>query len=84
MEVYIQDTLKNVNARVEKHNRGQGAKYTKVRRPVHLVYQEMYETKSEALKREYEIKTYTRQKKLRLMGSDSMAVLYLVGTQLVI
>ncbi|MBH4889448.1 GIY-YIG nuclease family protein, partial [Staphylococcus aureus] len=51
----------------EKHNRGQGAKYTKVRRPVHLVYQEMYETKSEALKREYEIKTYTRQKKLRLI-----------------
>ncbi len=40
----------------------------------------MYETKSEALKREYEIKTYTRQKKLRLIGSDSMAVLYLVGT----
>ena len=27
---------KDVNARVEKHNRGQGAKYTKVRRPVHL------------------------------------------------
>ncbi|WP_460986729.1 GIY-YIG nuclease family protein, partial [Staphylococcus aureus] len=48
-----------------KHNRVQGTNYTKVRRTVHLVYQEMYETKSEALKREYEIKTYARQKKLR-------------------
>lgn len=67
MEVYIQDTLKTLMHVLKKHNRGQGAKYTKVRRPVHLVYQEMYETKSEALKREYEIKTYTRQKKLRLI-----------------
>ena len=32
-------------ARVAKHNDGKGAKYTKIRRPVELVYQEMYETK---------------------------------------
>lgn len=57
----------NVEARIAKHNKGQGAKYTKVRRPVHLVYQEMYETKSEALKREYEIKTYSRKQKLQLI-----------------
>lgn len=59
---------KDVTQRVAKHNNGQGAKYTKIRRPVQLVYQEMFNTKSEALKREYEIKTYTRQKKLELIS----------------
>ena len=58
---------KNVEQRVAKHNKGLGAKYTKVRRPVVLVYQEMYETKSEALKREYQIKQYSRNKKLALI-----------------
>ena len=57
----------NIEARINKHNAGQGAKSTKIRRPVVLVYQEMYETKSEALRREYEIKTFTRQRKLKLI-----------------
>lgn len=57
----------NIEARINKHNAGKGAKYTKIRRPVVLVYQEMYDTKSEALRREYEIKTFTRQKKLKLI-----------------
>lgn len=61
---------KDVTQRVAKHNNGQGAKYTKIRRPVQLVYQEMFDTKSEALKREYEIKTYTRQQKLELISED--------------
>ena len=52
----------NIEARINKHNAGKGAKYTKIRRPVVLVYQEMYETKSEA-----EIKTFTRQRKLKLI-----------------
>ncbi|MGO3051010.1 hypothetical protein CD110_12195 [Staphylococcus casei] len=59
---------KDIAQRVAKHNRGQGAKYTKIRRPVELVYQEMFDTKSEALKREYEIKTYSRTKKLDLIS----------------
>ena len=58
---------KDIKARVAKHNEGKGAKYTKIRRPVELVYQETYSTKSEALKREYEIKTFTRQKNLKLI-----------------
>ncbi|ANZ34212.1 GIY-YIG nuclease family protein [Staphylococcus carnosus] len=57
----------DVIARVEKHNSGKGAKYTKTRRPVKLVYQEAFETKSEAMKREYQIKTYTRMQKLQLI-----------------
>ncbi|GAA6823774.1 GIY-YIG nuclease family protein [Staphylococcus sp. 18_1_E_LY] len=58
---------KDVEQRVKKHNLGQGAKYTKNRRPVKLVYQEIHDTKSSALKREYEIKTYSRNKKLQLI-----------------
>ena len=58
---------KDVNARISMHNEGKGAKYTKIRRPVQLVYQEVYYTKSEALKREYEIKTFSRQKKLKMI-----------------
>ena len=57
----------NIEARINKHTAGKGAKYTKIRRPVVLVYQEMYESKSEALRREYEIKTFTRQRKLKLI-----------------
>ena len=58
---------KDVNARISMHNEGKGAKYTKMRRPVQLVYKEVYYTKSEALKREYEIKTFSRQKKLKMI-----------------
>ncbi|ADC88489.1 GIY-YIG nuclease family protein [Staphylococcus lugdunensis] len=57
---------RDVEARIKQHNLGKGAKYTKARRPVVLVYQEMYDTKSEALKREYEIKQLSRKQKLAL------------------
>ena len=59
---------KDIEQRIAKHNAGKGAKYTKVRRPVTLVYSEVFETKSAALKREYEIKTFTREKKLQLIS----------------
>ena len=53
----------NLEKRVAAHNAKRGAKYTKSRTPVSLVYYEMYETKQEAMRREYEIKQYTRQEK---------------------
>ena len=53
---------KDVNARVAKHNEGKGAKYTKIRRPVELVYQEMYGTKSEALKESMKLKHFLERK----------------------
>ncbi|BBK29161.1 GIY-YIG nuclease family protein [Staphylococcus arlettae] len=59
---------KDIEQRIAKHNAGKGAKYTKVRRPVTLVYSEVFETKSAALKREYEIKTFSRQKKLQMIS----------------
>ena len=56
----------DVGGRVQAHNAGQGAKYTKTRRPVSLVYQELCADQSSALKREYAIKQLTRQEKLAL------------------
>ena len=54
--------------RVKAHNEGKtGAKYTKSKRPVTLVYYEGYETKEEAMQREYQIKQLTRKQKEELM-----------------
>lgn len=58
---------KNLKKRIEDHNSGKGAKYTKSRRPVQLVYYELYDTKVDAMKREYEIKHMTRKEKLKLI-----------------
>lgn len=56
--------------RVYTHNSGKGAKYTRSRLPVTLVYHEEYDTKSEAMKREYQIKQLTRQQKLYLISKS--------------
>ena len=54
--------------RLKAHNEGKnGAKYTKVKIPVHLVYYEGYLTKEEAMRREYAIKKLSRKEKLKLM-----------------
>lgn len=53
--------------RIIAHNIGTGAKYTKMRLPVKLVYSEILNTKSDALKREIEIKKLSRKKKLKLV-----------------
>ena len=53
--------------RIETHNSGQGAKYTRSRLPVRLIYSEEYETASEARSREYAIKRLTRTQKEKLV-----------------
>lgn len=53
--------------RVQMHNRGKGAKYTRGRRPVELLYHETWEDKSGALRREAAIKRLTRADKLNLI-----------------
>lgn len=59
----------SLDSRIEEHNTGKnGAKYTKTRRPVRLVYSEKFETKSEAMKREYQIKQLSRLKKQNLIS----------------
>ena len=61
----------NVQKRVKAHNEEKsGAKYTKAKRPVKLVYYEGYETKEEAMRREYAIKQLTRKQRLELIHLD--------------
>lgn len=61
----------NVQKRLKAHNEEKsGAKYTKAKRPVKLVYYEGYETKEEAMRREYAIKQLTRKQKLELIHLD--------------
>lgn len=62
----------NLEKRIKDHNDGKGAKYTKTRRPVELVYYEKFETKEEAMKREYAIKQLTRSKKLLLIQTGTV------------
>ena len=57
----------NLTRRMEAHNQGRGAKYTKARRPVTLIYYEAFETKEEAMKREYAIKRLSRKEKEELI-----------------
>lgn len=55
--------------RLKAHNSGRnGAKYTKTKRPVSLVYYEGFFTKEEAMQREYQIKQLTRKRKLELIN----------------
>lgn len=57
----------NLDKRIKAHSEGKGAKYTKARLPVELVYFEEYEDKIEAMKREYAIKQLKRREKLMLI-----------------
>lgn len=56
----------NLTKRVQQHNLGKGAKYTKYRAPVVLVYSESFVNRSEASKREYAIKQLTKKEKEKL------------------
>lgn len=58
----------DLEKRVKAHNAGKGGKYTRVRRPVKLVYYEAFETKNEAMSREYHIKRMTRRQKEELLA----------------
>jgi len=60
----------DLEKRLEQHNNGKdGAKYTRVRRPVKCVYREVQKNRSEASKREFAIKNITRAEKLKIIKS---------------
>ncbi|MCC6711187.1 MAG: GIY-YIG nuclease family protein [Candidatus Pacebacteria bacterium] len=59
----------NLGKRIANHNAGKGAKYTRGRTPVKLVYQEKHPGRSTASKREAELKKLTKQEKLKLVAS---------------
>ncbi len=56
--------------RLKTHNAGRGAKYTRTRRPVKLVYVEEQPDRTSAMKRERAIKMMTREKKGKLIGTE--------------
>lgn len=61
----------DVQRRVREHNEGVGAKYTKARLPVELLYYEEFENKSQAMKRECAIKKLKRAEKLELIANNT-------------
>ena len=60
---------KDLEQRIESHNLGRGAKYTRSRRPVELVYSESVDSRAAALRREIEIKRLERDAKKKLIES---------------
>jgi putative endonuclease len=60
----------NLDNRLEMHTNGKGSKYVRAHLPFKLIYSEQVETKSEALKREYNIKQMSRAEKLLLISKS--------------
>ena len=65
---YYTGYTNDLEKRLLAHNAGKGAKYTRNRLPVEMVYFEEYEDKSEAMKREYAIKRLARKQKEKLIS----------------
>lgn len=65
---YYTGWTNDIEKRLKTHNEGKGAKYTKTRRPVTLVYYEIFQTKEEAMRREWEIKQMKRGEKEKLFN----------------
>ena len=62
----------NLEKRLAAHNSGHGAKYTRARLPVELVYFEEYEDRHDALSREWHIKRMTREAKIALINKEGI------------
>lgn len=67
-KTYYTGWTKDLEKRINTHNNGKGAKYTRGRRPVKLIYFENFNDKVEAMKREYEIKRMSRKEKEKLIS----------------
>jgi len=64
---YYTGSTNDVDKRFKEHLEGRGAKYTKSHKPEKIIYQEKFATKSEALKREAELKRWPKDKKMILV-----------------
>ena len=58
----------DVERRFNLHQSGKGGKYTRSHKPIKVVYQEKFNSKSEALKKELEIKSWSRERKIKSLG----------------
>jgi predicted GIY-YIG superfamily endonuclease len=68
---YYTGHAKNVESRVKTHRKGRGARYTRMHKPEKLVYVEEFESRSEAMKRERQIKTFSHNKKQQLIANHN-------------
>ena len=66
---YYTGYAKDVKHRIEQHRKGQGARYTRMHKPEKTVYMEKFNNRSEAMKREREIKQLSHNKKQELAKS---------------
>ncbi|MGL4521159.1 MAG: GIY-YIG nuclease family protein [Bacilli bacterium] len=68
-DTYYTGWTTNLERRLLAHNKGSGAKYTRIRLPISFVYTEECPDRSSAMKREYAIKKLTRLQKIQLIES---------------
>ena len=68
---YYTGHTNNLENRLKKHNSGHGAAYTRSRLPVKIIYNESHPDRSSALKREIQIKKWSRDKKMALIKNDT-------------
>ena len=71
-ETFYTGWTNDLKKRIEMHNSGKGAKYTKARLPVELVYYEAFDTKEEAMSREWHIKRLSRSEKRKLIEAADL------------
>ena len=71
-ETFYTGWTNDLKNRIEMHNSGKGAKYTKARLPVELVYYEAFGTKEEAMSREWHIKRLSRSEKQKLIEAADL------------
>jgi len=64
----------DINRRIREHNKRKGARYTRPRSPVKLMFSQRIANRSKALKREIEIKSFTRKRKLKLIKGEGKDV----------
>lgn len=69
---YYTGITKDVEKRIEAHNNGKGAKYTATHAPVKLVFQEPQASYSAALRREYQVKSLPKERKIRFVGGEKL------------
>jgi putative endonuclease len=72
---YYTGSTWSIEARVEEHNTGEGANYTRCRLPVELVYQEYFDSIKAAFEREKQVKKWSRKKKQALI-TDNQQMLH--------
>lgn len=68
---YYAGYTNNLERRVDMHNLGKGAKYTRGRTPVELIYYEEFTSKKEAMQAEYQFKQLSRKEKIQWMAKEA-------------